>query len=128
MEVVPLAPGGPGIEALLEDYRRRAGFPEALVLGTLTDALASRQARGFLALEGGEAVGLAIVSRERQEGRIHLLHALPGHTRALPLLLERAEQELARFRPLRTLSAALALLPGLELATAARCGRGCTWH
>lgn len=120
MEVVPLAPGGPGIEGLLEDYRHRAGFPEALVLGPLTEALASRQARGFLALEGGTPVGLAVVSHEGREGRIHLLHALPGHARALPLLLEEAERELTRRRGLRTLSATLPLLPGVELEAALR--------
>lgn len=115
MEIVPLAPGGPGIEMLLEDYRRRAGFPEALVLSALTEALASREARGFLALEGGTPVGLVVVSQEGQEGRIHLLHALPDHTRALPLLLEQAEREMARFRTLRALHATLPLLPGFEL-------------
>ncbi len=115
MEVIPLGPGEPGIETLLEDYRRRAGLPEVLVLSALTEALTSRQARVLVAVEGDAPVGVVVFSRQEQEGRIHLLYALPIHPAALPLLLEHAEAELARSGALRTLSATLPLLPETNL-------------
>ncbi|MGC8873022.1 MAG: GNAT family N-acetyltransferase [Chloroflexia bacterium] len=114
MEIVPLGPGAPGLDILLEDYRRHAGLPEALVLSALTEALASRRSQALLAVEAGRPVGLVVLSRQGGEGRIHLLYALPDATDALPLLLERAEVELVR-PGTDALSATLPLLPGLGL-------------
>jgi ribosomal protein S18 acetylase RimI-like enzyme len=109
MEILP---GGPGIEALLQDYRRRYALGEETVLNALMAALATRRAQALVAVEGGRPVGAVILSRQGGEGQIHLLHALADAPTAAPALLARAEEELARAGRLERISASLADLPG----------------
>jgi len=107
LEIVAAAPGGPSLEAVLQDYARHYGLGQDAALNLLVEALASRQARALLALEAGRPVGAVVLSRREGEGRIHLLHALAEAPAARDALLERAEEELAGSGELTRLSATL---------------------
>ncbi len=120
MEIIPAAAGGTFLQAVVQDYRQRHGLSEVEVLNPLMEALATRQARAFLALQEGRAVGAVLLSRKGHEGLIHLLHALPEFPAAQQALLDRAEQELLQEQGLAQITATLPLLPEDTLEAAFR--------
>ncbi len=116
LEIVPLRPGGPSLEPVLQDYRRRYGLDEMTVLNVLMSALSTRQAQALLALREGRTVGAVLLARQGDEGRIEFLHVLPGAPEAEAELLARAEAELAGRPGLRCISASLPMLEGSNLS------------
>lgn len=105
-----------GLSSVLQDYRERGDPSEAAVLNSLMGALASGGARALAAVEADRVVGAAILSRRKEQGEIHFLHALPGAPAGtIRALLEQAEIEMNREGGLARISATLALLPGLSL-------------
>lgn len=94
MEIVPTGAGGPELEPVLQDYRRRYHLSEETVLSTLLDALASRRAQALVALHEGRPVGAVVVSLRGEEGQIRLLHGLEEVPAAAAALLEQAGEKL----------------------------------
>jgi len=92
MEIVPTGAGGPELDLILQDYRRRYHLSETVVLNALFDALATRRASARVALESGRAVGAVVLSRRGEEGQIRLLHALGEAPTAEAALLAQAEE------------------------------------
>lgn len=129
MEIVPARPGGPALDPVLEDYRRRYTLSEETVLSALLQAWTMGRVRTLVATEAGRVLGAVIVSLHRgDQGEIHLLHALPGAPLGtLEALLKGAEAEIDREGGRKRLNATLALLPGLPLAEAFR-NRGYDIH
>jgi len=115
VEIVPVRPGGPSIEPILQDYRQRYALSESMVLQALVAALATRRAQALIAVEAGRPVGAVVLSRQGGQGQIHLLHFLPEAAQARSALLERAESELAQEGGLASIQASLARFPEMEL-------------
>lgn len=112
MEIVPVGPGGPSLEPLFQDFRRQhTQSSEDMVLEALAGALATRQAQALVALTQGRPLGVLVLGRHGEEGRIHFLHALRDAPEVLEALLARAEETL-RSAGSRRLSATLAVHAG----------------
>jgi ribosomal protein S18 acetylase RimI-like enzyme len=94
MEIVPTGAGGPELDSILQDYRRRYHLSENVVLSALLDALASRRAQALVALENGRPVGAIVFSQRGAEGQLRLVHALEQAPAAEAALLEQAEERL----------------------------------
>jgi len=115
MEIVPASPGGPSLDAVIQDCRRRYAHSEETVLNALLESLSTGQAQALLALREGRPVGAVVFSRRGEAGRIHLLHALPEAPEAWANLLAGAEEALTREGGLAEITASLAILPETTL-------------
>jgi len=122
MEIVAARAGGPELEPVLQDYRRRYHLSETVVLNALLEALTARHAHALLALDAGRPVGAAILSQRGEEAQLRLLHALDGAPDAAPVLLARVD-ELLRPGETRRITGSLPLGPQDPLLAALR-GQG----
>lgn len=95
IEIVPACAGGPDLDPILQDYRRRYQLSETAVLNALLEALTTRHAYALLALDAGRPVGAVILSQRGEKAQLRLLHTLDtAPAAAAAALLERAEEVL----------------------------------
>jgi ribosomal protein S18 acetylase RimI-like enzyme len=92
IEIVPARAGGPHLDPILQDYRRRYQLSETTILNALLEALTTRHAQALLALLAGRPVGAVIISQREGEGRLRLLHTLATAPTAAATLLARADE------------------------------------